>query len=279
MTNALHMTGSAQRMRSPLHRAAVAAAGLLALGCAAGASASPACSARSGPGLVPLVELYTSEGCDSCPPADRWLSAQFPATRTPADASVLAFHVDYWDRLGWKDRFASPSYTERQYATMRAGGATFVYTPQVVVQGRDLPGWQRGAVGEKIGTVRKQPARATISLGVGPGAGEGLALRAEVHDVPSASRQHARLWLAYTESGLVSDVKAGENRGVRLVHDHVVRALHGPFPVAADGTARAMVAQPPLAERGATSAVVAFVQDARSGDVLQSLAVAGCAER
>ena len=192
---------------------------------------------------------------------------------------MLAFHVDYWDRLGWKDRFADASYTQRQYATMRAGGATFVYTPQVVVQGRDLPGWQRGAVAGRLDSARKQSARATIALDVEPGTGGVLALRAEVRDVPTSSRQDAKLWLAYTESGLVSDVKAGENRGVRLAHDHVVRALHGPFPVAGDGTARTAVVQPPLAERGATVAVVAFVQDARSGEVLQSLTVAGCAGR
>jgi hypothetical protein len=84
-----------------------------------------ACSAASGRELAPLVELFTSEGCDSCPPADRWLAATFPADRATG-ASVLAFHVDYWDRLGWKDRFATAQFTARQYAAMRANGATFV---------------------------------------------------------------------------------------------------------------------------------------------------------
>src|ERR1700752_3689177 len=73
------------------------------------------CKAASGPQTTPLVELYTSEGCDSCPPADRWLSAQFPKVAAPAKPIALAFHVDYWDRLGWIDRFASPQWTERQY--------------------------------------------------------------------------------------------------------------------------------------------------------------------
>jgi hypothetical protein len=275
MTNELRVTDTAQRRRRALRLLVVAAT----LGLASAAVAASGCSARSGPGLVPLIELYTSEGCDSCPPADRWLSARFPPARASADASVLAFHVDYWDRLGWKDRFASPSYTERQYATMRASGATFVYTPQVVVQGRDLPGWQRGAVEGRLASARGQPARAAIALDVEPEADGRFALRAEARVAPSSSRPNARLWLAYAESGLVSDVTAGENRGVRLAHDHVVRALHGPFPVDADGNARAVIAQAPQAERGATAAVVAFVQDARSGDVLQSLTIAGCAER
>jgi hypothetical protein len=100
-----------------------------------------ACDAKSGPQAVPLVELYTSEGCSSCPPADRWLSSTFGKGAGPAAGIALAFHVDYWDRLGWTDRFASPAYTERQYDGMRANRARFVYTPQVLVQGRDFPEW------------------------------------------------------------------------------------------------------------------------------------------
>ena len=83
------------------------------------AQAAGSCSARSGPSVAPVVELYTSEGCSSCPPADVWLS------RLKADPGVvaLAFHVDYWDRLGWKDRFASPVYTQRQAQSQRSSGA------------------------------------------------------------------------------------------------------------------------------------------------------------
>jgi hypothetical protein len=103
------------------------------------AIAAGACRAASGDTTRPLVELYTSEGCDSCPPADRWLSATFADPRQPAIA--LAFHVDYWDRLGWKDRFADARYTARQHAAAAANGATFVYTPQLLVQGREAR-WQ-----------------------------------------------------------------------------------------------------------------------------------------
>ena len=74
-----------------------------------------------------MVELYTSEGCSSCPPADRWLSA----LKDGPPVVALAFHVDYWDRLGWKDRNASPAYTRRQAAQQRFNGARFSYTPQV----------------------------------------------------------------------------------------------------------------------------------------------------
>src|SRR5215470_7661570 len=98
------------------------------------------CHVASGPGTAALVELYTSEGCSSCPPADRWLSA-FTAHPDPRVVPI-AFHVTYWDRLGWKDRFDDPRYTQRQETEGRISGARFVYTPQVVVSGRDFPDWR-----------------------------------------------------------------------------------------------------------------------------------------
>jgi hypothetical protein len=211
--------------------------------------------------MVPLVELYTSEGCDSCPPVDRWLSSTFRDGR-PA-ASVLAFHVDYWDRLGWKDRFASPAYTARQYAAMRANGATFVYTPQVLVQGRDVAAGKRTAAVESAGA---RPARAVVTLSAD---GTDVRVRAAVSD--RALRPNAVAWIAYIESGLVSDVGGGENRGEKLRHDHVVRALHGPFAIGDGGEAGTTVRIVPPVERGDHPALVAFVQDRASGEVLQTL--------
>lgn len=97
----------------------------------ASAFAEAACVATSAAQAPALVELYTSEGCNSCPPADRWLS------RLPRDGSVipLAFHVDYWDYLGWRDRFASAQFSERQRQQLSVNGSRFPYTPQVVVNG------------------------------------------------------------------------------------------------------------------------------------------------
>ncbi|MFO1322908.1 MAG: DUF1223 domain-containing protein [Burkholderiales bacterium] len=232
------------------------------------------CAATSGPATVPLVELFTSEGCDSCPPADRWLSATFP--KAGQGTSVLAFHVDYWDRLGWKDRFAAPAYTERQYAAMRASGATFVYTPQVLVQGRDAEVGRANRAQPMLAAARSRPARATIDVETAGGGDGTLRVSARVKVADPALRRNAVVWLAYTDSGLVSDVKAGENRGERLTHDHVVRALQGPYAVDAAGnaTANATFARP--AERGRDAAVVAVVQDAKTGDVLQTLTSLGC---
>ncbi|MFO1306444.1 MAG: DUF1223 domain-containing protein [Burkholderiales bacterium] len=230
------------------------------------AAVGPVCTAASGRDTLPLVELYTSEGCDSCPPVDRWLTATFPARDT--SASVLAFHVDYWDRLGWKDRFASADYTARQYASMRARGATFVYTPQVLVQGRDVDAARRLRA---VDAARVHPARATISMEA-----EGIDVRVRAGIPDRRARRHGALWVAYTDSGLVSDVKAGENRGVQLRHDHVVRALYGPFPISEDGEASAAFAATQPAERGRNAALVAFVQDRTTGEVLQTLTMPIC---
>jgi hypothetical protein len=234
------------------------------------------CAAASGAQTVPLVELFTSEGCDSCPPADRWLTAQFPVAATTGAVTVLAFHVDYWDRLGWKDRFATAEYTQRQYDAMRANGATFVYTPQVLVQGRDLPSWRGDKVAGVLAAARKHPARADVTLAVDGIAGGSLSVRAHATVADPAVRKNAVLWIAFADSGLVSDVKAGENRGVQLHHDHVVRSLHGPYPIDASGTVAATLALAPAREPGQAPQVVAFVQDRKNGDVLQTLALPAC---
>jgi hypothetical protein len=250
-----------------------AAASLLLLASSA-AVAGPSCSAKSGPQVLPLVELFTSEGCDSCPPADRFLSATFPAGGANPRASVLAFHVDYWDRLGWKDRFAAPAHTERQYAALRAAGGTFVYTPQLLVQGRDVAPGRRARIPALVAAAAARAPRATIVLVVVTDDPRAHVVHARA-TVPAGAR-HAQLWVAYTESGLVSDVKAGENRGVRLAHDHVVRAWQGPFPADARGTADATVTIPRPAESGRMPAVVAVVLDENTGEVLQTLTSHGC---
>ena len=103
---------------------------------ACNATAQTTCQAISGERRTPVIELYTSEGCSSCPPADRWLSQW----GSQPEVIALAFHVDYWDRLGWPDRFASAEATARQHALAQAAGRVQVYTPQVIVDGADWRG-------------------------------------------------------------------------------------------------------------------------------------------
>ena len=188
---------------------------------------------------------------------------------------ALSYHVDYWDRLGWRDRFASAQFTQRQRDESSAGGAAFVYTPQVVVQGHDVPGWNRGLAGTAITAAERRPPRAEIAIDVTPGA-DALTIRANASVQNPALRKNAVLWIAYADSGHVTDVAAGENRGSRLRHDHVVPALHGPYQVDANGVAAAVLTQKPPADPGVAPSVVAFVQDMSNADVLQVVAASEC---
>ena len=237
-------------------------AGLLSLSALASASlAAPSCSVHSGAMVNPVVELYTSVGCNSCPPADKWLS------RLKAEPAVvaLAFHVDYWDRLGWKDRFASPAYTQRQSQQQASSGARFSYTPQVIVNGADRPDWPRVAIAPGgAATVDVQLVR------------EGNRFIATVAPSPGAPTRLGAYW-AVTEQGHVSAVKAGENEGVTLNHDHVVREYR---PVAAwsakDGPAATLTFEPAgSADPARPREIKLVVVNADSGRPLQAVKI-GC---
>jgi hypothetical protein len=230
--------------------------------------ASGICGAESGDRVVPLMELYTSEGCDSCPAADRWLSTHFPAG-APADAVALAFHVDYWDRLGWSDRFATAAFTARQYQTMRANRSTFVYTPQLVLQGRDYTGWRRGAPASAIATAATRGARARVVVQATVEASS-VVVHAEAK-LAEPPRRETSIAFAYVDSRLTSDIKAGENRGAKLTHDHVVRAFTTRPLTAAEASFSVRLPRPP--EAGEHPTLVVFVQEVASGDILQTLAV------
>lgn len=224
------------------------------------ASAADRCSARSGTSIVPLVELYTSEGCSSCPPADRWLSK----TIGGVEANWLAFHVDYWDDIGWPDRFASPQYTQRQRQRVGAHGGSTVYTPQVMVGSDVRVSWRsndnfkaalRGSGGNAEAglALRAQPGKNGLDVRLG-------AVRSEDSDAD------AQVWLAQYVDGQSTQVRAGENRGVTLRHNRVVRHLWGPWELDGTPLSRTQEVEAMAGQWG----LVAFVQDAR-GRTLQSL--------
>jgi hypothetical protein len=228
---------------------------------------------RSGPQTNALVELYTSEGCSSCPPADRWLSSLKSEPRTVA----LAFHVSYWDYIGWKDRFADERFTRRQREAARAAGARSVYTPQVLLAGRDYLRWRSDAAARQdIGALQRAPAAAQIEIAARAGASGRIEGDVASKIPAGAKRGELELFVAVTQSGLASRVTAGENSGEHLRHDFVVRDLL---------VAKGDLASPPKASFAfapradwnvADMAVVAFVQNVATGEVLQALSAPVC---
>lgn len=217
------------------------------------------CTAVSGESRNRLLELYTSEGCSSCPPADRWLS-QLPRD---AGAVPLAFHVDYWDRLGWRDPFAQAAFSQRQRA--RNSGPGWVYTPQAMLDGEDFRDWHRGLPARQA---EPSPVGLTLALEQTP---ERIEARVDGRFAAPAGERGAALYLALYENRLSSKATAGENAGRLLRHDYVVRSLVGPLDPrrARHGFA---------VERGWKAAdlgVAAFVLDARGG-TLQALARTAC---
>ena len=125
---------------------------------------SAACSVTSPAHTVALVELYTSQGCSSCPPADRWLSA-LQSSFTADRAIPLALHVGYWDYIGWKDPFARREFNARQSELAAANRNRSVYTPGVFVQGREMPNWRDArAFRNAVQAINAAPPRASIEL-------------------------------------------------------------------------------------------------------------------
>jgi hypothetical protein len=232
------------------------------------------CVAQSGPGTAALVELYTSEGCSSCPPADRWL-ASLGQRYAPGSLVPLALHVDYWDYIGWKDPYAKREFSLRQRKLSQLQRLALVYTPQVLLQGRDFRGWGTRAFDEALARINARPSRARMRLALLGVDSQGLEVEASAELLERAD--DAALYLAVYESKLQSRVSAGENRGRILDHDYVVLEWQGPFGFAA-GTRlaeRRKLALLPGAQ-AANSGVAAFVQNRRTGEVLQALMRSAC---
>ena len=237
-------------------RNAAFAASLL-IATAAAHAVSPMCQARSGPIAPVVVELYTSEGCSSCPPADRWLSQ----LKGKPDVLALAFHVNYWDSLGWTDRFATPEATARQRELARLAGGSQVYTPQVRVAGRDWQSWPK----LPLPSAQSEPA---VSL-----QRENEMVTAQIAAVVGSPARYGGYW-AVLEDGHQSQVKSGENTGETLRHDHVVRLYK---PVSAwsgrDGTTQQL--QISRGDPAFPRRVVFVVTDAATARPVQAVAL-GC---
>jgi hypothetical protein len=170
-----------------------------------------------------LLELFTSEGCNSCPPSEKWLTSLKESPGLWKDFVPVAFHVDYWDRQGWRDPWSSRVFSDRQRAYSASWKGTSVYTPGFVVDGKECRDWPQPRVwppvaGPRTGILKVGSTdRKTWQVRFAPARREGGACAAHV---------------ALLANGLTSDVKAGENRGRRLTHDFAVKTFkEGPLKV------------------------------------------------
>jgi hypothetical protein len=263
-------------VRSFPRQFAAALAGLLISMTAIAANPPALCRATTGAQRGALVELYTSEGCSSCPPADRWF-AQLAASADPARLSLLAFHVDYWDDIGWPDRFGRGAFSDRQRDRVAHAGDRSVYTPQVMVGQRVGFPWGTPAAVSALRAVNALPSPLALELGATSAAnGYDVALKAS--PPAGAALPNSELFLALYENGLSTQVKAGENSGALLHHERVVRQLLGPYPLAGAAWSRSLHVAAPRDAHGDRLGLTAFVQSSR-GDTLQalSLPLASCA--
>jgi hypothetical protein len=220
-----------------------------------------------------LVELFTSEGCSSCPPADALLS-RLGRTQPVRGADIIALeeHVEYWDHLGWKDPYSSEAATARQGEYGEAFGGRQVYTPQMIVDGR----------AEFVGSSDIEALRAIRAASQAPKPGiqlsweTGDSLAMHVEPLVNASAgEGAQLFLVVAESMLHSDVKHGENAGRALEHDGVVRQLLplGKIDAAPAGFSSTVAVHPAREWNRANLRAVVFVQEHRSRHVLAVAAI------
>jgi hypothetical protein len=191
-----------------------------------------ASAARAGEGARPaptshgvaVVELFTSEGCSSCPPAEDVFDRVVSEAQAAGDAVVpLAFHVDYWDSLGWPDRFSSPAFTERQQDYSRAFGESSLYTPEMIVAGSEhFVGSNRARAETAIAAALSRPAAVEVALRVVRSTPDTFAVH---YAIGGAGGPPSKLWIGLVQRSATVHVAAGENAGRTLRHTHVVRAF------------------------------------------------------
>jgi hypothetical protein len=240
-------------------------------------AAADSCVAKSGAATVALLELYTSEGCPNCPPADAWLNSLPGRGLTRERVVPLALHVDYWNDRGWEDPYSRKDFTRRQYYFALIGGGRTVYTPQFLLNGKDYRGWRRGDVAQDVQRINLLKPRADIALTLARGGKNGLHLTARADVRPDTDRAGVEMFAALFENNLSNRIQGGRNQGRLLEHDYVARRLLG--PVAVDETGSARLDQTVSLEKDWKAkdlGVAVFIQNRRDGDVLQALALPLC---
>ena len=214
---------------------------------------------------VAMLELYTSEGCSSCPPADIFLTELKAKGISEQQLIPMAFHVTYWDYIGWKDRFAQQRFDQRQRERASQNKQHTVYTPQFIFSGED---YRRSAsFSNDVDELVRQKASVDLEL-TADRQSDKLWLKLKA-DISGSKHKNIGFYFVLLEDNLFSEVKDGENQGERLQHDYVVRQFMGPyFQLQSEQT---IVMLPEWKQQDLS--IVAFAEDPKTGEVLQAVRV------
>ena len=217
---------------------------------------------QSAPERTALLELYTSEGCSGCPPAEAWLSGLQDSPRLWKDFAPVAFHVDYWNYLGWKDAWSDAEFSERQRSYAQLWHSENIYTPELVLNGQEWHNWFTGKNGPKSDGERAGILTITATA----------MNRWQASFVPEKPADAPyEIHAALLAGGIVSDVKAGENKGRRLNHDFAVVNLLQIGMTTSNGVAKGkFILNPPSDSTGKTQALTVWITRAGQLEPLQA---------
>jgi hypothetical protein len=215
---------------------------------------------------VALLELYTSEGCSSCPPADRFMSRLRHSDISGQQLVPLSFHITYWDYIGWRDRFANARYDERQRKQAMLNASRTVYTPQFMINGKDYRRYR--SLDKDVQRISAQAAAYQLRLTAIPQT-DTISVELNIRRLLENGGK-AVAYIVLYEHNLASEVTDGENEGERLHHDYVVRELKGPYLLEQD-QAELKAAFARRDYKIEDSGIVAFIQKPLSSEVLQAV--------
>lgn len=235
-------------------------------------SPAQALELRSDKEAATTIELYTSEGCSSCPSADEWLSSLSDDPAIFSRIIPLAFHVDYWNQLGWRDRFSEAMYSHRQREMSRVGMVSQVYTPGFVVNNREWRGWFTRGRSVTASQLPRSDKQVGVLAAQWPADAKALSLS---YTPIKANAKDLQLHVAIVGMGLETSVRRGENRGRVLHHDFVVLShVQYPFGSSKAGeTLSRRVAEPKIPDEGQKkSALVVWVSEHDSPAIVQAVA-------
>ena len=228
-------------------------------------NSKPSSENHSKPSQVVLVELFTSQGCSSCPPADQVLQRLVEdAEAGQLEVIALSYHVDYWNRLGWKDPYSQAAFSERQRQYAQVLPDRRVYTPQMVIQGQQAHvGSREKEVRASILNISQQPPPSTISTTLKAATSKNS--QREISYKITGKTEGITLQMALVETALGNDVPRGENSGHHLTHTHVVRTLTSTVNPPLQGT---LVIDTRVLKNSNNGRIVLFVQDTEQMTVL-----------